>query len=188
MTDHTNGVNRRSFIKSATAVTVCSMLPVSMASAKTFLTVDQAKEMLLGKAALTKVEVTLTEQQAETIEDATDVRVRHNELKVWKTADNNWFILDQVIGKHENIDLAVALTHEGKVIGLEVLTYRESYGDQVRIPKWREQFHGKDHTTVLELDEEIVNIAGATLSCSHITDGINRLTHTWKVALAPLQA
>ena len=82
-----------------------------------------------------------------------------------------------------NIDLAVALTHEGKVKGLEVLTYRETYGHEIRNAKWRAQFHGRDNSERLRLDKQIRNITGATLSCRHVTDGINRLTHTWDQVL-----
>ena len=50
-------------------------------------------------------------------------------------------------------------------------------------PKWRAQFLGKDDSEHLKLDEQIKNISGATLSCRHVTDGINRLTQTWKLVL-----
>jgi Na+-transporting NADH:ubiquinone oxidoreductase subunit NqrC len=78
------------------------------------------------------------------------------------------------------------LTKEGKVKDIEILTYRETYGGQIRNPKWLAQFFGKDHTEILKLDKQIRNISGATLSCRHVTDGINRLTHTWDQVLRNL--
>ncbi|MCB1630119.1 MAG: FMN-binding protein, partial [Xanthomonadales bacterium] len=98
----------------------------------------------------------------------------------------DWFIVDQVIGKHENIDMAVGLSATGQVTGIEILVYRETYGYEVRNEKWRAQFHGRDHTQLLKLDDPIRNISGATLSCRHITDGINRLTQTWNEVLRTL--
>ena len=56
----------------------------------------------------------------------------------------------------------------------------------MRNEKWRAQFHGRDHTQLLKLDDPIKNISGATLSCRHITDGINRLTQTWNLVLRSL--
>jgi Na+-transporting NADH:ubiquinone oxidoreductase subunit NqrC len=68
---------------------------------------------------------------------------------------------------------------------IEILEYRESYGDQVRLPQWRAQFTGKRRGAKLKLDDDIQNISGATLSCRHITDGVKRLLSTYAVALAP---
>ena len=152
--------------------------------AETFLTIEQAQRLLWGPdTALEPMVVTLSREQMESIEAAAKVRVRYAEIRAWKTPENGWFLLDQVIGKHENIDLAVAIAPDGKVMGLEVLTYRETYGDEIRNAKWRAQFIGRDNRERLRLGKQIRNITGATLSCRHVTDGINRLVHTWDQVL-----
>ena len=79
--------------------------------------------------------------------------------------------------------MAVGINSTGTIRGVEILTYRESYGDEVMNQKWRNQFLGVSSNEILELDDQIKNISGATMSCRHITDGINRLTHTWKEVL-----
>jgi len=56
----------------------------------------------------------------------------------------------------------------------------------VNNPKWREQFLGRGAYEHLKLDQQIKNISGATLSCKHITDGVNRLTQTWDQVLRHL--
>jgi Na+-translocating ferredoxin:NAD+ oxidoreductase RnfG subunit len=162
------------------------LLPVRPALAKTYLTIEQAQQLICGTTALSPTPLELSPEQQKAIEKASKVRVRNTKINAWRSADKGWFIVDQVIGKHENIDLAVGLTAEGKVTGIEILTYRETYGFEIQNPKWRMQFHGKNHTTALILDENITNISGATLSCSHVTDGINRLTHTWNLVLKTL--
>ena len=172
-------LDRREFGKSIALAMAGLALTSARLSAKTFLTIDQAKQVLWGDMAMEQVVVELTSAQVDAIEDSSDTNVRNEHLNVWKTEDGGWFIVDQVIGKHENIDVAVALTSDGKVKGIEILTYRETYGSEVANAAWREQFHGKDASEHLKLDEQIQNITGATLSCRHITDGINRLTHTW---------
>ena len=176
-------MDRRSFSKQLAAITLASCLPVSLVHGKVYLTVEQAKKILWGDEGMEPLEVVLTKPQMKTIKKLSKTRVRSAELKTWRTDSGGWFIVDQIIGKHENIDMAFALTSDGKVKGLEILTYRETYGYEVQNPKWRAQFHGKDHTEVLKLDRQIKNISGATLSCRHITDGINRLTHTWDQVL-----
>lgn len=176
-------MKRRNFLKNLFWGAFATTLPIHTAFAKTYLTIEQAKTILWGDTPLDKSPVTLTEEQADTIADVSDIRVRNLHINAWKTADNGWFIVDQVIGKHENIDIAVAISPLGKVMGIEILTYRETYGDQVMHPKWRAQFHGKDSSEYLKLDKQIRNISGATLSCRHVTDGINRLNHTWSQVL-----
>ena len=84
-------------------------------------------------------------------------------------------IVDAVIGKFEQIDYAVALDPSGKVLAVEILTYRESHGAEVRLPAWRNQFVGKTAADPVKLGADIANISGATLSCTHITDGVHRL-------------
>lgn len=176
-------MKRREFSRRATLLAASIILPVAHLQAKTYLTIEQAKKVLWGDTAMKAVMVNLTKQQMISIYSASKVRVRNPKLQAWKTNGDGWFIVDQVIGKHENIDMAYALSSEGKVLGLEVLTYRESYGDEVMHPKWRAQFNGKNHTEHLKLDRQIKNISGATLSCRHVTDGVNRLNHTWEQVL-----
>jgi Na+-transporting NADH:ubiquinone oxidoreductase subunit NqrC len=68
---------------------------------------------------------------------------------------------------------------------VEILDYRETYGDQVRHPEWRAQFVGRRHGAKLKLTDDIKNISGATLSCLHVTDGVKRLLATHALVLAP---
>lgn len=176
-------MKRRTFAKSLSLLAASLVLPISKSYAKTYLTIDQAKSILLGDTPIEEVDITLTKEQVKSIRKASKVRVRHPKMQVWKTPQQDWFIVDQIIGKHENIDLAFLLNNRGEVQGFEILTYRETYGFEVNNPKWRAQFFGKGPNEHLKLDKQIKNISGATLSCRHITDGINRLTKTWALVL-----
>lgn len=179
-------MDRRTFAKHVSMMVAGLALPLTSVEAKTYLTLEQARKLLWGAESMSAVEVSLSKAQKKSIQKASRVRVRHLDLKVWKTQSGGWFILDQIIGKHENIDMAFAYDADGKVLGMEILTYRETYGFEVQNPKWRGQFRGKDHSEHLLLDEQIKNISGATLSCRHITDGVNRLSHTWDQVLRHL--
>ena len=159
---------------------------ISTGHAETFLTVEQAKGELFANKPMKKMDLTLSNAQVEAIEDASDMRVLSNKLNAWKTQSNEWFLVDQVIGKHEMIDMAVGIDSSGKIKGLRVLRYVESYGSEVRYIKWLDQFNGRDSSEKLLLDKQIDNISGATLSCRHITDGVNRWTHTWQQVLQHL--
>ncbi len=179
--------DRRSFVKiglMATAGLFCTITP--KAWAKIYMSSDQARKAIWGDVKMSPQPVDLSKDQMKAIKKASRVRVRSSHIKAWRTEDGGWFILDEIIGKHENIDMAFGLDNQGRVTGLEILEYRETYGYEVANPKWRSQFHGKDASERLKLDKHIRNISGATLSCKHITDGINRLTQTWAIVLKHL--
>ena len=82
---------------------------------------------------------------------------------------------DSVIGKFELIDYAVGIGADGKVRNVEILAYRESHGYEIKLPAWRKQFIGKGSEAKLRVGDDIANISGATLSCTHVTDGVRRL-------------
>ena len=91
-------------------------------------------------------------------------------------------VTDDVIGKVELISYAVAVALDGTVKQVEILAYRESHGFEIRMPAWRKQFVGKGGAAALRVGEDIANISGATLSCTHVTDGVRRIVAV--VALA----
>ena len=154
------------------------------AHATVYLTVEQAQALMFPGEALTQDFRTLTDAQVSAIEDASDTNVRDETLRAWKASGGGWFIVDQVVGKHEFIPIALALDANGAVKDIEILEYRESYGGEVRNPKWRAQFTGKQNGATLQLTEDIQNISGATLSSKHITDGVRRLLATYAIVLA----
>lgn len=89
------------------------------------------------------------------------------------------FVLDHVIGKHLYIDYAVALDTSGRVMRVDILQYRESYGGEVREPGWLAQFAGKTSSSPLKVGGDIRNISGATLSSLHVTEGVKRILGTY---------
>ncbi len=89
------------------------------------------------------------------------------------------FVFDRVIGKHLYIDYAVALDPGGRVLRVDILQYRESYGGEVRDASWLAQFVGKSRGSSLEFNKDIRNISGATLSSMHITEGVKRVLATY---------
>jgi hypothetical protein len=89
------------------------------------------------------------------------------------------FVVDHVIGKHLYIDYAVALDTSGRVMRVDILQYRESYGGEVREPGWLAQFVGKTSGSPLKVGSDIRNISGATLSSLHVTEGVKRILATY---------
>ena len=165
--------------------------PVALAAstsgyATVYLTTEQAQTALFPGAKLEQVNVKLSAGQRRAIEKTSGVRVRKPDLNVWRASSGGWFFVDDVLGKHEFITYALALSEQGEVRGLEILEYRETYGGEIRQAKWRSQFVGKTAAAPLKLDNDIKNISGATLSCRHVTDGVKRLLATHELVLRKL--
>lgn len=148
-----------------------------------YLDVAQAQQAIFPGKNFVAAPVKLTTAQHKEIEKKSRVRVLHDEQQVWRVSGGGWFIVDEVVGKHDFITYAVGLNADGSVKQIEVMTYRETYGYEIRNQKWRAQFIGKTANSLLKLDEDVKNISGATLSCRHITDGVKRLLAFYEVAL-----
>ena len=153
------------------------------AYATVYLTIEQAQALIFPGARFAPDFRTLSDAQADAIERDSGVNVRNRQLQVWRVSTGGWFIADDVVGKHEFIPFALGLDQAGRVVGIEILEYRESYGYEIRETHWRAQFTGKQHGAALKLTADIQNISGATLSCRHITDGVKRLLATYALVL-----
>jgi Na+-translocating ferredoxin:NAD+ oxidoreductase RnfG subunit len=148
-----------------------------------YLNVEQAQKAIFPGKTFTPAPVKLTSSQRKAIVQTSGVRALHDEQQVWRVGGGGWFIVDEVVGKHEFITYAVGLNADGSVKQIEIMDYRETYGGQIRDQKWRAQFVGKTSKSTLRLDSDIKNISGATLSCRHITDGVKRLLAFYEIAL-----
>jgi FMN-binding domain len=150
----------------------------SSSYATTYFTLAQVQAAMLPNASWTAAQWQLSEAELKAIKAASKVNVRDATVKTWLANTGERLIVDQVLGKHEFITYALLLDKTGAVAHIEVMDYKETYGDQIRQPKWRAQFYGKQNGAPLTLDQDIKNISGATLSCKHISDGVKRLLAT----------
>lgn len=169
-------------------ITVPALVAAAPAYAVQYLNVEQAQAALFPVGTqFAPHALTLTTEQKQAIAQAGGQRVRDVTPKVWRAERDGqpqgWFLVDQVIGKHEFITYAVAIGADGAVRGVEVMDYRETYGYEIRNPAWRRQFAGKRHGDALKLGADIQNITGATLSCRSVTNGVKRLLATHAAVL-----
>ena len=158
------------------------------ACATQYLTVAQAQKAMYPEATqFVRADVLFTAETKQQVEKASGVRVRNEVQQVWRVEAGGkklgWFVLDEVIGKHEFITYVVALNLDGSVKGIDILDYRETHGGEIKNEKWRAQFIGKINGDAFQLDEDIKNISGATLSCKNITNGVKRIIATHQAVL-----
>ena len=154
-----------------------------VAHAKIYVSIEQAQKILIPNKPLTKNPIIITNELQDKMRSASSVRQTFQGDRIWKAADGSWFIVDEVVGKHEMITYAVALSPAGAVTGIEILDYVESYGYEVAEAQWRNQFVGKTASDPIKLNQDIQNIGGATLSCKHLTDGVKRVAVLYDIAL-----
>jgi Na+-translocating ferredoxin:NAD+ oxidoreductase RnfG subunit len=156
-------------------------------SATVYLTIQAAQQAMFPGARFVAHDLAFTTDQRKAIARGSGAGSFDKVQRVWDVRSGNgragWFIVDRVLGKHEMITYAVALSPDGTVKRVEILEYRETYGGEVRNPNWRQQFVGKRSGSQLQLGKDIRNISGATLSSRHVTDGIRRLLVTWELLL-----
>jgi Na+-translocating ferredoxin:NAD+ oxidoreductase RnfG subunit len=148
------------------------------AFSEVYMTEQKSVEVLFPAEKFEKIAVELTSEELKKIQAQSKVNVHSTHLSVYKSSSGDAIYIDQVLGKHEYITYAVGIKKDGAVKGIEILEYRESYGHQVRTENWRKQFVDKTTESALNLDQDIKNISGATLSSAHVTDGVKRILHT----------
>jgi Na+-translocating ferredoxin:NAD+ oxidoreductase RnfG subunit len=164
------------------------LLPLAAAAvcqpvqATTYLSIEQAQQLLFADQTLAPIPLALSADQIATIERESGTHYYPGAVRAWR-ADSGVLFIDAVIGKHDLITYAVAVTTQGKVRQVEILEYREAYGGEVRSNSFRKQFVGRSHADPVQIGHDIQNISGATLSCQHVTDGIRRLLALYDVAL-----
>ena len=166
------------------------LVGADVALAEHYLSVAEAQKICFPNADTFQAQqLRLSADQSKTIEQKSGGKVRKTEIhfSIAQKDSNTIGVLmvDQVVGKHELIDYAVAISPEGKVLQVEILEYREHYGGEIRNAKWREQFKGKTAASKLKLNEDIYNISGATISCRNVTDGVRRVLATFEVVVRP---
>jgi Na+-translocating ferredoxin:NAD+ oxidoreductase RnfG subunit len=160
------------------AAAAAAVAPTS-AFAVDYLNAEQAAKLMFPDAdAFEARGLTLDLAQLQQL-DAQGVRARsvNWSLRLARKAGAplGYVVTDDVLGKLELISYAVGIALDGSVKQVEILSYRESHGFEIRLPAWRRQFVGKGQGSALRAGEDISNISGATLSCAHLTDGVRRI-------------
>jgi Na+-translocating ferredoxin:NAD+ oxidoreductase RnfG subunit len=172
-------VRRRSSLVWSLAPAAALYAPAP-AFAADYLTAEQAQEEIFPGATFEKRELALTPDERHALEQRLGGPLRDRwVLRVARRGGQvvGALVVDDVIGKFERITYAVGVGDDGAVRDVEILTYRESHGHEVRLPSWRKQFVGKGPSAPLRVGEDISNISGATLSCHHVTEGVRRIVN-----------
>ena len=175
-------VNRRSTLARGAALGAAAALWNARAFATVFMDIEQARRVLLPAAATFRLlPLGLDSGALDALAQASRTRIPPGyNPAAWVGLDAQgqrvgFVLADQVVGKYELIDYAAGFAPDGTVGQLEILAYRESHGAEIRNRAWRSQFTGRRGPAQLRFGDDIRNISGATLSCLHVTEGVQRL-------------
>ncbi len=169
------------------------MLPAPPVIAADYLSLEAAQHAIFPQAdRFTPVLVTLSDSQRQSIGALAGPQPARGRLQIWSAqgggAAIGHFFLDEVIGRQNLITYAVGVGADGALTTVEILSYRESHGGEIRNRNWRAQFARRAGLEQLQFRTDIKNIAGATLSCEHVTQGVRWLAALWQTALRPAAA
>ena len=158
------------------------------AFATQYLTVEQAQVLMFPDAtAFRRQDIALSTAEMQQVAKLAGLPARSVNWRVLAALKGDtllgYVVFDDVIGKFELISYAVGLNLDASVRQVEILTYRESHGGEIRNAAWRRQFAGKRAQAGMAIGEGIANISGATLSCTHLTDGVRRIAAIAQVVL-----
>jgi hypothetical protein len=170
------------------AIVLATLLPAPVLLATDYLSIDAAQKAVFPEAdAFTEVVLSQSPQQLQAMLAQSGPQPPHGVIRIWKATHDGTLLghvlMDEVIGKQNLITYAVGIDATGALRNLEILSYRESHGGEVRNAAWRGQF---DHRTALDqlrFGVDIKNISGATLSSEHVTQGVRWLMALWQNAL-----
>lgn len=159
------------------------------ACATQYLTAEQSQKIIFPEAtAFRRQDIALSTMQMQQVEKLAALSARSVNWRVVAALKGDqligYVVLDDVVGKFELISYAVGLNPDASVRQVEILAYRESHGGEIRNQAWRRQFVGKRAQGGIAIGEAIANISGATLSCTHVTDGVRRIAAIAQVVLA----
>jgi Na+-translocating ferredoxin:NAD+ oxidoreductase RnfG subunit len=170
------------------AVLAIATLPALPVVAAEYLSVETAQRELFPYAErFDEVTLTVTAEQKQIIAALAGPQPIHGRLHVWRATLGAQVLghvfVDEVVGRQDLITYAVAVDAAGKLSTVEILTYRESHGGEIRNSAWRKQFAGRDSLSNLRFSTDIKNIAGATLSSEHVTQGVRWVVALWQTVL-----
>lgn len=174
----------------ASGLTLIAAAPVSTVVAAEYLSLEAAQKSLYPRAdRFIEVALSLTPAQRARVAELAGPQPPHRSLRAWKAMQGaallGYVFVDEVIGREQFITYAIGIDTAGKLGTLEVMAYRESHGEEIRAGAWRHQFDGRRGLDELRYGTDIKNIAGATLSCEHVTQGVRWVDALWQVSFGP---
>lgn len=148
--------------------------------AETYLTEAEAEKIAIPTAASIEVETRqLTPPQRDSLQRSSRLRFPESQYRffVGHNKDGSvagYALIMNEIGKEEFITFIVGITPKGEIGEVAVMEYRETRGGEVREKRFLRQFRGKKSKDSIQVNNDIENYTGATLSSHAIAVGVKK--------------
>lgn len=128
-----------------------------------------------------KIDVELSDTEIEFVRKKYRIRMFTDEYRIYafyKKGSSKPYrhaIFLQEPGQHQYIDLMYGVNPDGEIHRIDVLVYREPYGDEVQSRRFMRQFEGKSlRNSKFMVNQDIIHIVGATISTHSVSRAARR--------------
>jgi Na+-translocating ferredoxin:NAD+ oxidoreductase RnfG subunit len=144
-----------------------------------YLTESQALKLAFPNTQTIEAEVrVLTERDRQEIKKRYGIEVLTSSVKIYLGRSDSkvdgYAVIANEIGKSEPITFIVAMDGSGRVKTVAIMEFRETRGWEVKEPRFLRQFNGKKSTDHLRVNDDVINLSGATLSSYAVARGIKK--------------
>lgn len=168
-------------MRTAYSMLLCGVIIVSTtampAMAVRYLTKEEALRVALPKAQTVRAEqVQLTPDQRQRVRNKVDQPIDDDTFifhvgKRNDQIDGYAYITDKK-GRHRPITFVVGLKPDCRVRDVAIMIYREPRGYEVKAKRFLRQYHNKTIDDSIEVNRDIKNISGATISAHSVSAGV----------------
>lgn len=162
-------LSRRRFLALASIILAGLLLPARAQAVVVYLTEEEAlRKMMPDADRFDTEEIHLTSDQLSKAQQLAGKMFKENYFRFSigrkEKEAVGYAMMLEVVGKERPITFLIGIEPNGLIKGVEVLTYRESRGAEIRYPRFMAQFLKKKIDDPLSLGQDIQPISGATLS------------------------
>ena len=163
------------------ALLALAAIPARVAAQEQLLTREQALKEIFPEAARTDDAVRpLSPAQRTRLEHDLGRRIDEDEIAVTRVFDaggalRGYAVVSEEVGKYRPITFMVGANPDFSVRDVVVMIYRESRGGDVKRKRFLNQYRGKSVRDPLDVNRDIINISGATISVRSMNAGVKRV-------------
>ena len=173
-------INKSLSVTIVAALGLVAVAPTAAASGgEVYFTVRQLlADEFSGSERVSFVRVAPKSEVRAAIEKRLGRKLPHGEYTFYvaRTGDHvdGYALFDEERGQHELISFGTFFDAQGKVTRVEVLAYREPYGDGIRAERFRRQFVGRGAVSGFRAEHDIDAVSGSTISSHAMCVGVQR--------------
>ena len=146
-------------------------------------------EVFPNAAAYRAYEFAPTAAQRSRLEETLGRRLfepRYTWMVVYDAAERlqGYALITDERGKYRPITFMVGVTPDFRVRDTAVMVYRESRGGEVQRDRFRSQYRGRSLRDPIQINRDIINISGATISVRSMNAGVRKALAVAQLAFA----